>query len=256
MPRHEATPRWVRRARRILRGHAPTGDPGSRKPGPRQSFPDACSWGNLWLASTAAGRGPRLLALCRGPMKDQPLPAVAGAARGDRTCALLAGGERVIRVAPSLTGASRKTSRVAGKSDPIDATAVARGAIRDRGGELPGRVPGRAGDGDPGAVRGPRPAHLQADAADQPAALASRHDRPGDRSAAAARLPQGTAGPRAPVRDSSRGCHTPAAARRPRDPHHRALRAKTDPETRAYLGRKHTEGKTKLEAIVDGHAGW
>jgi transposase len=43
---------------------------------------------------------------------------------------LLAAGERVLRVTPSLTGASRKSSRVPGKSDPIDATSVALAAIR------------------------------------------------------------------------------------------------------------------------------
>jgi len=37
---------------------------------------DACSWVKLGVASTAAGRGPRLLALVRGPAKDQPVPAV------------------------------------------------------------------------------------------------------------------------------------------------------------------------------------
>jgi transposase len=44
--------------------------------------------------------------------------------------ALLAGGERVLRVPPGLTGESRKASRVPGKSDPIDATAIALAAIR------------------------------------------------------------------------------------------------------------------------------
>jgi transposase len=43
---------------------------------------------------------------------------------------LVAAGERVVRVTPSLTGASRKSSRVPGKSDPIDATSVALAAIR------------------------------------------------------------------------------------------------------------------------------
>jgi transposase len=45
--------------------------------------------------------------------------------------ALLAVGERVIRVPPALTGESRKATRVPGKSDPIDATAVALAAIRE-----------------------------------------------------------------------------------------------------------------------------
>jgi transposase len=43
---------------------------------------------------------------------------------------LLAAGERVLRVMPSLTGPSRTSSRVPGKSDPIDAAAVALAAIR------------------------------------------------------------------------------------------------------------------------------
>ena len=51
--------------------------------------------------------------------------------------ALLAAGERVIRVPPALTGASRKASRVPGKSDPIDATAVALAAIREGVEKLP-----------------------------------------------------------------------------------------------------------------------
>src|ERR1700744_1285167 len=45
--------------------------------------------------------------------------------------ALLGAGERVIRVPPTLTGESRKATRTAGKSDPIDARAVALAAIRE-----------------------------------------------------------------------------------------------------------------------------
>ncbi len=51
--------------------------------------------------------------------------------------ALLGAGERVIRVPPSLTGASRKATRTAGKSDPIDARAVALAAIREGVENLP-----------------------------------------------------------------------------------------------------------------------
>ena len=43
---------------------------------------------------------------------------------------LVARGERVVRVAPKLMGESRKGSRERGKSDAIDATAVARAALR------------------------------------------------------------------------------------------------------------------------------
>ena len=45
--------------------------------------------------------------------------------------ALLAAGERVIRVAPKMMGSSRKGERERGKSDPIDAQAVARAVVKD-----------------------------------------------------------------------------------------------------------------------------
>jgi transposase len=45
--------------------------------------------------------------------------------------ALIAAGERVIRVPASITSQSRKVSRQAGKSDPIDARAVALTVVRD-----------------------------------------------------------------------------------------------------------------------------
>jgi transposase len=45
--------------------------------------------------------------------------------------ALLAVGERVIRVPAAVTGETRRTARVTGKSDPIDARAVAIAVIRD-----------------------------------------------------------------------------------------------------------------------------
>jgi transposase len=51
--------------------------------------------------------------------------------------ALLGAGERVIRVPPALTGESRKASRTPGKSDPIDARAVAVAAIREGVENLP-----------------------------------------------------------------------------------------------------------------------
>jgi transposase len=44
---------------------------------------------------------------------------------------LLARGERVVRVAPALMAGARKAARTRGKSDPIDALAVARAAIRE-----------------------------------------------------------------------------------------------------------------------------
>ena len=45
--------------------------------------------------------------------------------------ALLAAGERVVRVAPHRMGASRKGEREPGKSDEIDALAVARAVVKD-----------------------------------------------------------------------------------------------------------------------------
>ena len=44
---------------------------------------------------------------------------------------LLAAGERVVRVPPRLMGRARSSARTPGKSDPIDALAVARAALRE-----------------------------------------------------------------------------------------------------------------------------
>src|SRR5919107_6390662 len=45
--------------------------------------------------------------------------------------ALLAAGERVVRVAPHRMGASRRGGREPGKSDEIDALAIARAVVKD-----------------------------------------------------------------------------------------------------------------------------
>jgi transposase len=50
---------------------------------------------------------------------------------------LVASGDRVIRVAPGLTESSRRAVRQPGKSDPIDATAIARAALREGIDRLP-----------------------------------------------------------------------------------------------------------------------
>jgi transposase len=50
---------------------------------------------------------------------------------------LVAAGERVVRVPPKLTGQGRRGGRAAGKSDPIDALAVARAALREGPETLP-----------------------------------------------------------------------------------------------------------------------
>jgi transposase len=51
--------------------------------------------------------------------------------------ALLAAGERVVRVAPHRMGASRKGERRPGKSDQIDALAIARAVVKDGVEEFP-----------------------------------------------------------------------------------------------------------------------
>ncbi len=50
---------------------------------------------------------------------------------------LVASGERAVRVPPKLTGQSRRGERAAGKSDPIDALAIARAALREGPETLP-----------------------------------------------------------------------------------------------------------------------
>ena len=50
---------------------------------------------------------------------------------------LVAAGERVVRVPPKLMGESRRGERSAGKSDPIDALAIARAALREGPETLP-----------------------------------------------------------------------------------------------------------------------
>jgi transposase len=50
---------------------------------------------------------------------------------------LVARGERVVRVPPKLMGGARKSARERGKSDPIDAVAVARAALREGIATLP-----------------------------------------------------------------------------------------------------------------------
>jgi transposase len=57
---------------------------------------------------------------------------------------LIARGERVLRVPTKLMADSRRAARTRGKSDSIDAIAVARAALREGIDTLPGRAPGRA----------------------------------------------------------------------------------------------------------------
>ena len=46
---------------------------------------------------------------------------------------MLAAGERIVRVPPKLMAHARDAARTYGKSDPIDALAVARAALREPG---------------------------------------------------------------------------------------------------------------------------
>src|SRR4051794_12199389 len=55
--------------------------------------------------------------------------------------ALVAAGERVIRVAPQLMGQSRQGERQPGKSDQIDALAVARAVLREGIERFPSALP-------------------------------------------------------------------------------------------------------------------
>jgi transposase len=87
--------------------------------------------------------------------------------------ALVAAGERVVRVPPHLMGESRRGEREPGKSDGIDALAVARAVLRHGLERFPGCVPGRARDGDPAARRPPRGPGGRTHARAEPAALAS-----------------------------------------------------------------------------------
>lgn len=60
-------------------------------------------------------------------MGDRGLPACLG-----RVGAIaVARGERVVRVPPKLVAGARRSARERGKSDPIDAVAIARAAIRE-----------------------------------------------------------------------------------------------------------------------------
>jgi transposase len=56
---------------------------------------------------------------------------------GRLEAALIVAGERVVRVAPKLMAGARRSSRQRGKSDPIDALAVARAALREGVDALP-----------------------------------------------------------------------------------------------------------------------
>jgi transposase len=53
---------------------------------------------------------------------------------------LIGAGERIARVAPKLSAGTRRHERTRGKSDPIDAQAIARAALREGIPDTPGSV--------------------------------------------------------------------------------------------------------------------
>lgn len=83
------------------------------------------------VAATSAGHS-RLLAWARG-QDGERVWAVEDCRNvsGKFERFLLARGERVVRVPPKLMAGRRRASRQAGKSDPIDALAVARAALQE-----------------------------------------------------------------------------------------------------------------------------
>ena len=97
--------------------------------------------GRLAGELTAAARGPgfrELLAWGRA-LDEERIWAIEDCRHvsGPLERFLVASGERVVRVPPKLTGQSRRGERAAGKSDPIDALAIARAALREGPETLP-----------------------------------------------------------------------------------------------------------------------
>src|SRR3954451_19004700 len=94
--------------------------------------------GTLTVAATVAG-AEQALRWARGLDRErvwaiEDCRHVSGRLERD----LLARGERTVRVAPKLMAGARRSARERGKSDPIDATAVARVAVREGVDRLPG----------------------------------------------------------------------------------------------------------------------
>ncbi len=134
--------------------------------------------------------------------------------------ALLAAGERVVRVAPKLMGASRRGEREPGNSDQIDARAIGRAVLR----EGIKRFPVAFLDEDAMEIR-LLCDHREALVNERKRLVSSgRHDRH--------RLDRGG------NRQLNRALHVIAITR-----------GRIDPETRAYLARKEAEGKSRMEAM-------
>ena len=115
-------------------------------------------------------------------------------------------GEELVRVPPKLTGPARRTGKERGKSDPIDALAVARaGAPGAR--SLPAACPARGAPGAEAAGRPSRRSHRRAPPHPAAAALASARARPHPYRAAARARPGGLARTCRPLAGTARaGC--------------------------------------------------
>jgi transposase len=86
--------------------------------------------GELRVPATPAGHMEAVAWARRWPQRRWALENCRQLSRGlERD--LLAAGERVLQVSPKLMGKARRSSREPGKSDPIDALAVARAALRE-----------------------------------------------------------------------------------------------------------------------------
>ena len=99
-----------------------------------------------------------LLASQTSRVGDRGLSPRLGAPWKRRLIAAL--GQRVIRVPAAMTGQARKVSRRAGKSDRIDARAVALAVVRDGIGSFPQAFCDEHAGGDPRALRLSRSDHL------------------------------------------------------------------------------------------------
>jgi transposase len=91
---------------------------------------NGCRLGELRVAATAVGHREALSWARQWPERRWAMENCRQLSRGlERD--LLRAGEQVLQVSPKLMGASRRSSREPGKSDPIDALAVARVALRE-----------------------------------------------------------------------------------------------------------------------------
>ena len=151
---------------------------------------------------------------------------------------LIERGERVLRVHSTLMAASRREARGRGKSDSIDALAVARAALREGLDTLAGSAPGWARARPAAAGRSPRTAGPSAGRDQQHAAMASA------RPLARAAVP----GQRAVSRHLGTADRAPARAgraddARPDRPRRAAPHPRTDPDDQGAGSRDRRPGR-------------